>query len=188
MMNPERLSRDKEHIRKFRYDALRTENHPKPDYRKIAERLLVDTPTQKFSEKLRNQDKTGTVPKYAAYKELDEIQQASRAILDLGHSVSVPTDVSCCACAHLYSLLVKLNFQSYIVSKFFNTISNKFSFLLSRSRYVNCRPLVRCNGLPFPSLQNRRLSKIDQRPHNCSLQRQIFSNLSRPTRTKVLLP
>lgn len=93
MMNQDRLSREKEHIRKFRYDALRTENRAKPDYRKISERLLVDTPTQKQSP----------ANKTPAYKELDEIQQAARTILDLGYAVSVPTDVSCCACAHLYS-------------------------------------------------------------------------------------
>lgn len=94
MMNQDRLSREKEHIRKFRYDALRTENRAKPDYRKIADRLLVDTPTQKQSHSVKT----------PAYKELDEIQQAARTILDLGYAVSVPTDVSCCACAHLYSL------------------------------------------------------------------------------------
>ena len=94
MMNQDRLSREKDHIRKYRYDKLKTENQPKPDYRKIAERLLIDTPTQKEAIK-QNQP-------YSGYKELDEIQQGARSILDLGHAVSVPTDVSCCACVHLY--------------------------------------------------------------------------------------
>jgi len=93
------IDQSKDHIKRYRYDKIKLQKKNKPDYREIAKSLLINTPSQIES-------------KISAYKELDEIQQAARMILDLGNFVSVPTDVSNCACVHLY------NFYKY------NSITN----------------------------------------------------------------
>lgn len=80
----------KDHITRYRYDKLKQQKQGKPDFRQVAKILLPhNTPSR-----LNN---------ISAYKELDEIQLAARDILELGLYVSVPTDVSNCACVHLYS-------------------------------------------------------------------------------------
>lgn len=80
----------KDHIKRFRYDKLKQQKKRNPDFREVAKVLLSNTTPSRLAE-------------ISAHKELDEIQLAARDILELGLYVSVPTDVSNCACVHLYS-------------------------------------------------------------------------------------
>jgi hypothetical protein len=90
----------KDCIKRFRYDRRKTENKSNPDYREVAKRLLKKTPSQLNY-------------KITAYKELDTIQLAARMILDLGLVISVPTDVSNCACVHLYAFYRENSITEY---------------------------------------------------------------------------
>lgn len=94
------LTKEKEMIKRHRYDLIKMKNQPKPDYRLLAKKMLPNTPSQVNDN-------------IVAYKELDSIQIAARNILELGLHIAVPTDVSNCACVHLYTFFQVNSIEDY---------------------------------------------------------------------------
>ena len=103
----------KQHIRMYRGDRLKKEKKKNPDYRTLARYILGSTPSQ--ARELTMKDSMGKVSskKIEAYEELDEMQLGARMILEIGTFIHVPTDVTNCACVHLYAFYKENSITDY---------------------------------------------------------------------------